>query len=296
MKKHYLLSAGAVALMGLFSFTDFNSAIIEGFSHDMAKNGGAAPTGKTGAPGEQNCTECHSAMGGAQDGSSQNLLTVADGLTPITSYVPGQTYNVTLGLQSNPAKRGFSATALDGSNNMAGSFTGQALGGTQVNTGGGREYATHTDASNEASELSTGFWIWEWTAPATDVGQVTFYVASNEANGNNTSTGDVIYTSFHPINSAAGVEEVEETISAFTAGYSAANNKLILNFTTISTDNMYVNLVDMNGRSVYQRTLGSAMIGENHEELAIPNIKNGMYVVHFFVGNRATSKKIMVSK
>ena len=296
MKKHYLLGAGAVALMGLFSFTDFNSAIIEGFSHKTALNANGAPGGKTGAPGETNCTQCHAAMGGAQDGSSQNILTVADGITPITSYVPGQTYNVTLTLQSNPAKRGFSATALDGTNTMAGTFTGSAIGKTQVNAASGREYATHTVDGNEASELTSGFWLWEWTAPATDVGQVTFYVASNEANDNGTSTGDVIYTSFHPINSAAGVEEVEETISALTAGFSAANNKLILDFTTISTDDMYVNVVDMNGRSVYQRALGSAMIGENHEEVAMPSIKNGMYVVHFFVGNRATSKKIMVAK
>ena len=47
-------------------------------------NSGGAGAGKTGAPGESNCTQCHA--GSAQDGSNENTLTVMDGSNPCLLY------------------------------------------------------------------------------------------------------------------------------------------------------------------------------------------------------------------
>ena len=291
MKKNYFLVGLAIATAGLFAFRSNSSLEI---GHFTGKYSSGVMTGATGAPGEGNCTQCHA--GAVQDGSSQNNLTIMDGSTPVLTYLPGQTYNVWLVLASDPDKKGFSATALDGTNTKAGSFTGMTVGGTQKITAGGRDYASHTSSSNTSATNSV--WIWEWTAPATDVGNVTFYVASNEANNNGNNQGDLIYLSQHVISidpSAGITEEIEAT--NFMAGYSPANHSIDVDFSYKSVGEMYLNLVDMNGRSVYTLNMGESQIGENKESIALPSeIENGIYVVNFMIGNKAMSSKVMIQR
>lgn len=295
MKKGYILSSLALASVAFFAFQKAGeTSVIEKFNgkHHLFSGGGMS--GVTGAPGESNCTQCHS--GTAQSGASQNILQVVDAnFQPVTTYIPGTSYTVTVSLASNPAKRGFSATALDGTNTMAGSFTGSGIGGTQDYASGGRDYVSHTASSNTDA---TSIYAWTWQAPATNVGPVTFYVASNEANNNGATSGDVIYISSHVINpeSGAGIEEVSID-NNFTAGYNASSNKLDIKFDYSTAGDMHVNVVDMNGRSVFTYDLGQSQIGENHETIALPSsVKDGMYVVHFFVDNKAMSANILVKK
>ena len=70
MKKLIFPLALFTITTGLFSF---RSARLEGFQiAPLDANGPGG--GKTGAPGEQNCTSCHS--GAAQNGTSENQLLV----------------------------------------------------------------------------------------------------------------------------------------------------------------------------------------------------------------------------
>lgn len=291
MKKIYILPLAASVLIGALSFQKSGNYKVEKY---FAKNGhklnsAGAAGGKTGAPGEVNCTSCHS--GTALDGISENVLMVLDGATPVNSYVPGTTYTVALSMSSNPAKKGFQATALDGTNSMAGTFVASA--NTNV-IGTTRKYANHKSTSNTSTTMA---WGWSWTAPATNVGDVTFYVATNKANDNGFDTGDAIYLSQHVLTSTLGIEEQANEDANFSAGYSATNNSLSLNFTTLSAGEMNVNIMDMNGRSVFTYNLGNAQIGENKEKVVLPeDLKNGVYVVNFFVNNNAMSAKIMIQK
>jgi hypothetical protein len=216
------------------------------------------------------------------------------GTNPAASYTPGSTYTVTLQLASGPAKAGFSATALDGTNTKAGSLIGAGIGGTQNFSAAGRDYVSHTSASNS----SGGQWAFSWIAPATNVGDVTFYFASNAANNNGQNSGDQIFLSqkvFSP-SSGAGIEETSND-AKFTAGYNAASNKLVLDFNYLAVGDMNVNLVDMNGRSVFTYNLGQSEVGSNKETIALPSeLTDGMYIVHFFVGNKAMSANILVKK
>lgn len=167
-------------------------------------NAGGASPGKTGAPGEANCTQCHA--GSVQDGTAENLLVISQGGNPVSSYTPGQQYNVNLSMMSNPVKRGFQATVLNSSNVMAGSFTGIA-GNTSIN-GSSKKYANHTSTSNTSSAAPS--WNWTWTAPAAGTGDVTFYVATNKTNNNGNDNGDIIYLSqwVLPEASNAGIPEL----------------------------------------------------------------------------------------
>jgi hypothetical protein len=144
--------------------------------------------GYTGAPGDNgNCTSCHAGNVGSGPGS------VSITGIPI-AYTPGQTYPLTLTVQQNGRQKfGFQLTAIDASNNRAGTLVSLS-GETQILniTGqGGRQYIEHTQQGS--SGASSRSWQIQWTAPATDIGAVRFFVAGNAANNDGQSSGDSIY-------------------------------------------------------------------------------------------------------
>lgn len=289
MKKLILPISLLVFGLGALSF---KSKQLEGFQAAPTDANGPAG-GKTGAPGEQNCTSCHS--GATQNGSTENQLIINNDIGfGITQYTPGATYTVNLSMASNPAKKGFQVTALNGANEMAGNFVAGA--NTQIKTatisGGQRKYATHKSSSNTSA---TQVWNWTWEAPATEQGAITFYVATNKANNNNNDNGDVIYLSQHVfLNDDASIDEsVKE--NNFTAGFSPEKDAILVSFSSLSIVPTSLNLVDLQGKSVYAKNLGATQAGKNQEWISLPqHIPNGMYVVHFFVGNNAYSAPISI--
>lgn len=292
MKKNYLFIGLAAVSMGFFAFqNDTQMQVIQ-------KNSGGLAQGRAGAPGETvndvACTQCHS--GQTLNGDQENAFTIVNQSTlqPITSYTPGETYTVSVDMNSDPAKKGFSATALDGSDNMAGSFTGDSFGGTQDFQDLGRDYVSHTGASNTNAQI---IWFWDWTAPATNVGDVTFYVATNAANDDGGTSGDMIYLSQHVIGSFASVDEEDVALNSFNAGYNPTTNAVTVDFSSLTSEGMSFNLVDMNGKSVFYKTLLDSQVGVNEYTISLPSsVENGMYVVHYFVGNNPMSAKILVQK
>lgn len=205
MRIEVLLPAVALLMSG-FVYNSLDSSQ-HGFVQSPKNSGGASP-GMTGAPNESNCTQCHS--GSVQNGDAENILSILDGVTPVNTYTPGQQYSVNLLMASNPVKKGFQATALTASNNMAGGFTGQA-GNTSIN-GGAKKYANHTSLSNTGA--AAPIWSWTWTAPAAGSGPITFYVATNKTNNNGNDNGDVIYLSQHVIQEASNSNVSEEAEQA----------------------------------------------------------------------------------
>jgi uncharacterized protein (TIGR03437 family) len=75
---------------------------------------------------------------------------------------------------------------------------GSAMGGDGP-CNGTTEFAEHTSTSNRLGQMLMNTWEVEWTPPATDVGEVIFYVAGNAADGNQNNQNDRIYTSSHRI-------------------------------------------------------------------------------------------------
>lgn len=289
MKKLILPLALFSVSLGIYSFKTLE---VEGFQA-APSNANGPSGGQSGAPGEQNCTSCHS--GATQSGTNENLLVINNDIGfGITQYTPGATYTVNLTMASNPAKKGFQVTALNAANTMAGNFVAGA--NTQLKTatisGGQRKYATHKSSSNTSA---TQTWNWTWQAPATSEGAVTFYVATNKANNNNNDNGDVIYLSQHIfVNDDASVNEAQVE-NNFAVGYGVEKEELIISFSTLSIVPISLNLVDLQGKSVWSKKLDNASVGQNKEFVAVPkHIPNGMYVVHFFLGNKAYSAPISI--
>ncbi len=287
MKKNYIALSALVLSAGIFSFQKNGKEEISKLTNKGHYYPGGIGTAVAGAIGDNNCTECHT--GNTQSGSSVNSVIFTAGVSPVTSYTPNSTYNVTLTMTPNPTKKGFQAVAMDGAGNVVGTVSTVTLGGAQILSG----RATHQSSSNTNANAA---WVWSWTAPATDVGDVTFYVASMSANGSCTS-GDVVYLSQHVFGSLASIDELKAEKYNFSAGYSSATNSVVMDFNSLVAGDMYFNLVDLNGRSVFTYNMGNAQVGKNNQKIVLPNdLKNGMYIVNMFVNNNAMSQKIMIQK
>ncbi|HVF67728.1 MAG TPA: PQQ-dependent sugar dehydrogenase [Pyrinomonadaceae bacterium] len=154
------------------------------------------PAGYTHAPGELDCSDCHTSPT-----SSAGTLTL--GLPP--KYTPGQTYDVTVTHATQDPTRvrwGFEMTALDSADQKAGSFAPSDDLVRVVNGEGpfpNREYVEHTSNGTFSGRQNGAAWTFKWTAPSQDVGPVTFFLAGNQANGDGNSSGDNIFFTFQAV-------------------------------------------------------------------------------------------------
>ena len=154
----------------------------------------------TGAPSEGNCTGCH---GGAPLNSGSGSV----GLIAPSEYQPDNTLTLMLWLENPGQVRwGFEITALDGGNQAAGTFVITDATNTQETTDGGnsRQYVFHTSPGSYdgVADTSNG-WTFDWVAPGTGTGDVTFWFAGLAANSSGTG-GDSTYTSSVTLTEAVG--------------------------------------------------------------------------------------------
>lgn len=174
------------ALKKVIKFNFIATFVLIGLTGIGNQNG--PPTGQTGAPGESNCTSCHTGSP-ITSGANWNNVTFSSNI-PACGYTPGQSYAITLShTQSGISKFGFQLTALTSTTTAAGSFT--AGTGNSVSSAGGRTYVGHSISGTSGSGSIA--WTFTWVAPSTGVGAVTFYSSVNATNSNNQSTGDEIY-------------------------------------------------------------------------------------------------------
>lgn len=157
------------------------------------------PAGFSSAPDESDCTACHDVS--PNTGPGQFHITAPD------AYVSGQTYQITVAHRTSDSSRqrwGFLLTALTAANSQAGSIQPTPITFVQNNSGpgGNRQYTGHNAGGNFEGQAGGASWTFNWTAPAADVGPVTFYAAGNQANGDHTNDGDQIYTRQVTVNPA----------------------------------------------------------------------------------------------
>ncbi len=180
----------------------------------QAKISPGPPLAMTGAPDEGTCIGCHYTYGGAN--SVPNL---GPGRVQITGlpahYTPGQSYVVTVTVTANETsirRWGFELTALDanGSSATTGELivtdalhvlkrTGSVLDKTRV-------YLSHNDEDGTSlGRTGSNSWTFDWTAPSSAAGEITFYAAGNAADGQVTPEGDYIYTTLAAVKPPAPI-------------------------------------------------------------------------------------------
>ncbi len=180
----------AAFTLAIFGFQNFNAK----YTKTQAASSGPSAS-HTGAPGEANCTSCHTDF--AVNSGTGNLT--ISGLP--ANYLPNQQIPVTITInQQSAVVFGFQLTAIDSEGRRIGTYTlpAQTPQQLQVISGlvGGRErrYVEHTNNGITPTQFDTKSWTFTWNAPSQRVGKISFYIAGNAANSDRDSTGDYIYT------------------------------------------------------------------------------------------------------
>ena len=237
-----------------------------------------ASEGVTGSPGDNNssnktCITCHGT--GIQ---LTNTISVVDAEgSEVTSYTPGETYTVTVNLSStaNPSSYGFQLVGeLDDQNTVNG-FANPSSNAKLVNLGN-RQYAEQNGPS------ATNEFTVEWTAPANDVGTVTFYSSGVGANGNNTSSGD-------------GAANGSISLSPETTSSNEINSELVKVYPNPSSDFIRIessniknlNIIASNG----QQVMTMKEVAGN--EIRVADLKPGLYFMKFESENKFFTSKFV---
>ncbi len=179
------------------------------------------PTGYTGATGNY-CTSCHSDFALNTAGGSVSIAGLPSG-----GYIPNTAYPLQISISHGSANRkkwGFSIKAVNSSGTSIGSFSS-----TNANAAVNGSELSHNNAVTTVSSSSYTYTNLKWTAPASAVGNVTFYYVGNAASGaGDGSSGDYIYA-------GSSVLSLPIELSSFNA--STTNNETILKWQTVTEIN-----------------------------------------------------------
>ncbi len=176
------------ALAGAATFSVILALLGGGAAPLTANSAGPLP-GYSGAPGDANCTACHT-TNAVNSGSATPSITAPENVLPGQPHLIG----VSLTGNQNVAKNGFEITLRDATGAFVGSWTTLMVpplfnaAKTQThpfNAG----YHIHTSSGNTLSA-----WTMQWNAPTSLApGPVTLYAAVNDANSDASASGDFIY-------------------------------------------------------------------------------------------------------
>ena len=171
-------------------------------------NSSNPPDGRTGAPFDGLCSDCH---GG---GSFQGTVAISGIPTTIT---PNTTYNVTLTLTAtsgSPSFGGFQIVTVNSSNQNAGDLINTS-GQTGTSVSGGREYLDQR--GGKAFSGGAVSWNFDWKSPNGPNNEMfTLYFAGNFTNGNNSSSGDAVESASFTTTMMGGGNPLVATIGSKT--------------------------------------------------------------------------------
>ncbi len=288
--KTLLLSIVSLSTLSLFSFTK-NIEAIGDFNRVDALHAAGAIAGRTGAPGEFNCTQCHNDAAAISNSSviSLNFSGANE------KYIPGSTYTLTVDLPAATSpKNGFEIVALRNSDNAnIGAFTITDAINTQLKNGGlSRSYVTHTTTGNSVTT-----WSFDWVAPTNPEGDITFYLAVNQSNNNGITSGDEIHLQELVIEEDASSSVIEQNLIVdIDNSLRIINeyNELKTSLEVEEPNQISMQLMTLNGKVVYFNS-ASLIKGINYlEPIEVGQYAKGIYIISYHIDDHIISRKIML--
>ncbi len=224
------------------------------------------PDGKTGAPGDSFCGECHTP-------SNQDLNGEISVEGFPSSITPGEEYTLTVvnrNTVGEAVRGGFQMTILGPFNTKAGEMTSPSPNSVVANAAG-RQYFEHNPAQIYP-DSNVIKWSVVWTAPEMTAGSViTWYAAGNITNGNFQSTGD------RPV-SANGNGSI---VLSATEDLTQQKPTLYPNPGTDRISIIFGNGTTPDGEGFFYSITG-AKVGEaeiNQGKMITPDLPTGIYIV-----------------
>ena len=241
-------------------------------------NSGGSPGGRSNSPMDaSNCSSCHTDFSViSEEWISTNI--------PISGYIPGDTYTITAsGNHSGAVKFGFELTAEDGSNKV-GTFA--ITDATETKLANSNSSVTHTSDGNTASG-GAKTWTFDWTAPVTGTGNITFYGAFNAADGSGDTSGDVIYTSALAVNEDLSVSIKEINSNLISIAPNPSNNIITLNSVELIQS---IKMYDISGKQI----LNFSNLHTNSKIIDLTGFSNGIYIIRIKGEKFNISEKLLI--
>ena len=251
--------------------------------------------GKTGSPGESTCTGCHT---GSVLNDGTGLVTISSTDLINWQYTPGQTYSIDVNVsRTGNSLFGFDCECLNSNNQDEGTFIvtnseTQILNATVSNVI--RKNMVHTlNGGNTANSHTFSF---NWTAPSTNIGDVTFYVTGNAANGNSITSGDHIYsTSQLVIPAINGILSNTQNNNNFSVYPNPAQDHISVTYTALVNEKASVRLFSMSGQVIEITQQQQQSMGNTPTiEVQIPEIPKGVYLIQLENGASLSTQKIII--
>ena len=245
--------------------------------------------GVTGSPGDEanaasvagldvgNCTSCHDNTG------NFNASVAITSNIPSGGYALSTKYQITITQTSTGAlDHGFQITAENTVAAKVGVFSVPDTTYVQTDTFG--HFVTQTLAGHEGTG-SEKVWNFDWTAPPTNVGTITFYVASVAGNGGSVTNTQVVYNTLN-IGGVLGVNKAQLLNFSMYPNPSSGHVNLQL---PSGNYRAQVKVYDYLGKTLIQNSINS-----QNTNLNISNLSAGIYFVRIQSDSKVGTKKLVV--
>jgi hypothetical protein len=238
-----------------------------------------------------------------QMGTTQGTMTsVYNG---VTTYVPGQTYYMSLTATGTSARYGFEVTAQYDSTD-AGTLvdTFALLSGTTTTTLSSYNKATTANYLNASyyvghkNASTTNSWTFQWTAPTAYNGPITFYYVGMYANGNgNNDAGDLVYNATKTItpvqNTNVGIRDISSTLSDLSTYPTLMSDHITVAFAMKEMADVRITLINLQGQTVKLLTAETIASGNFKHSYGVEGIAPGMYLVKVQIGDNYAISKVV---
>lgn len=236
--------------------------------------------GYSGAPGTSSCaSSCHATTAGT--------LTV--GGFP-TTYVPGQTYTVTI-LHSGGSKIiNVNATTRIGTTAaIAGIFGAGTNSALFTGTDGGVYAGTHLVDSVK----------FQWTAPISGTGAVNFYLAGMQGTTTGSKSGQSTKITLAATESTTGVESIEplpKVFALFSNYPNPFNPSTTISYQVPAAKHILLRVYDAAGHEVATLVDGMKEAGFHSARFDASKLSSGIYFARLTFDGKQRTKKLVLMK
>lgn len=256
---------------------------------------GNGKAGKNKAPGETSCVSCHNDF---SENTGGGAITLSSDI-PLSGYVAGTTYHLQVTVsKSGTGLFGFGLEALKTDSNNAGTLVITNSTITQLKNvtvlGKPRSNVVHvTDGGLSADSAVFPF---DWTAPASGTGTVTFYFAGAACDNDGDTPGDYVYYSSTQANeNAVGIIGHSFTGKSVSVFPNPVESDFSVNFSADENSTVTFSLFDLNGRFVAELSKKTYSGGSQSERFSLPKgTDKGMYFLTIESNDETTVQKICV--
>ncbi len=266
--------------------------LIDSISNPAFTNRSGPSGGRTGSPGDGGAT-C--ALSGCHTGNAVvNTPGIITSNVPISGYIGGTTYTITAACSNGGSRFGFQISPQSSTGILRGSLVVTDATQTQIVS---TKYIEHRNAGTSTTTVGSKSWSFNWVAPTSGTGAVTFYGSFNYANNDNSRSGDVIHTStlVIPENTTGIFDRADNTESHFDMFPNpVANDNGSIVFTSHKSGRAIAELFDMTGKLVMTLFDRDQVEGQVSENINFNHTTPGIYFIRLTTADGSGTKKIIL--